>query len=143
MQLSHRSWRLVQCNTHHLLKALYCPANSVHYKEPIKVLLPWATQVKLALLIEAKLVALVLFFCRLAEALKPGNAAYIQKCANWLLTMSEAVLSAYTHAMNSCQAAGPLAALKLDYERARNGYLHRLLDIAADLGEVWLGVPLA
>lgn len=91
-------------------------------------------------MLKAKLVPLVAFFCRLVEALKPGNASYFEKCANWLLTMSEAVLSAYTHAMNSCQAAGPLLALKQDYERARNGYLHRLLDIAADLGEVRLGV---
>lgn len=107
------------------------------------MLLSWSTQVQSVLLIQAKLVALVPFFCRLAEALKPGNTPYIQKCANWLLMMCEAVLSAYTHAMNSCQAAGPLLALKQDYERARNGYLHRLLDIAADLGEVWLGVPCA
>lgn len=49
--------------------------------------------------------------------------------------MSEAVLSAYTHAMNTCQAAGPHDALKQDYERARSSYLQMLLNIAADLGE--------
>lgn len=49
--------------------------------------------------------------------------------------MSEAVLSAYTHAMNTCQAAAPQAALKQDYERAKNGYLQKLLVIAADLGD--------
>ena len=51
--------------------------------------------------------------------------------------MAEAVLSAYTHAMNTCQAAAPHSALKQDYERARSDYLQMLLDIAADLGEVW------
>ena len=50
--------------------------------------------------------------------------------------MSEAVLSAYTHAMNTCQAAGLQEALKQDYERARNGYLQMLLDIDTDLGEL-------
>ena len=74
--------------------------------------------------------------CRLAEALKTSNATYFEKCVNWLLTMSEAVLSAYTHAMDTCQAAAPQAALKQDYERARNGYLQALLVIAADLGDL-------
>ena len=49
--------------------------------------------------------------------------------------MSEAVLRAYTHAMGTCQAAAPHAALKQDYEGARNGYLQALLVIAADLGD--------
>ena len=83
-----------------------------------------------------QLETLVYFFYRLAEALKSGNATYFQQCVNWLLTMSEAVLSAYTHAMNTCQAAGPHDALKKDYERARNDYLQMLLNLAAGLGEV-------
>lgn len=82
-----------------------------------------------------QLIALVCFFFRLAEALKAGNTTHFQQCVNWLLTMSEAVLSAYTHAMNTCQAAGPHDALKQDYERARSSYLQMLLNIAAELGE--------
>ena len=50
--------------------------------------------------------------------------------------MTEAVLSAFTHAMNTCQAADVQQALKQDYERARNHYLQTLLVIAADLGEM-------
>ena len=82
-----------------------------------------------------QLKALACCFFRLAEALKLGNTTYFQQCVNWLLTMSEAVLSAHTHAMNTCQAAGPHDALKQDYERARSSYLQMLLNIAADLGE--------
>lgn len=57
-----------------------------------------------------------------------------EQCVKWLLTMTEAVLSAFTHAMNTCQAAAVQEALKQDYETARHDYLQVLLVIAADLG---------
>ncbi|KAL3138478.1 hypothetical protein ABBQ32_006268 [Trebouxia sp. C0010 RCD-2024] len=101
--------------------------------------MPWWSA---GLAVRTALQALADTLARLAEALKTSNATYFEKSVTWLLTMSEAVLSAYTHAMDTCQAAAPQAALKQDYERARNGYLQALLVIAADLGESSFGTRL-
>ncbi|KAL3155320.1 hypothetical protein ABBQ38_010884 [Trebouxia sp. C0009 RCD-2024] len=100
---------------------------------------PWWSA---GLAVRTALQALADTLARLAEALKTSNATYFEKAVTWLLTMSEAVLSAYTHAMDTCQAAAPHAALKQDYERARNGYLQALLVIAADQGESAFGTHL-
>ena len=129
----------VESHLQHLIKPfpVACHDSVCGFFKQCQDTVPWLPQVVAVVVGRPQLVALVCFFFRLAEALKPGDTINLQQCVNWLLTMSEAVLSAYTHAMNTCQAAGPQDALKQDYERARNVYLQVLLNIAADRGEVW------
>lgn len=74
-------------------------------------------------------------WCRLAQLLQGGDLAHFEKGIKWLLTMTETVLVCFTQAMDSCQAAAKLQALKQDYERARHKYLQLLLDIAQSLGK--------
>ena len=72
---------------------------------------------------------------RLAQLLQAGDPAHFEKSTKWLLTMTETVLVSFTQAMDSCQAAATLQALKHDYEQGRFKYLQLLLDIAQSLGK--------
>ena len=74
--------------------------------------------------------------CRLAGLLQSADQGDFGTCLSWLLRISEAVLSTFTQAIASCQAAALLPALQQDYEQARQLYLQRLLDLAVANGEL-------
>lgn len=55
------------------------------------------------------------------------------------MRVTEAVLSAFTQAVATCQSGNTLPALQQDYEQARQLYLQRLLGLAATQGEWFQG----